>query len=478
MAPQKRDHTVLKVILTVIILTLVAGSAWLLKLSVDLVSTPADPQATESILSSLLGGEQGEETPDASNASDASDAADESDETGEPDKDKGSLFGDNADTQPTEPPQPVTASISAQGDLLIHGGIIKSCNLEGGYDFESNFRYLAPYLENYDYSIANLETTFGGDASPYQGWPMFNVPDAFGDAVVDAGFEMLLTANNHCYDTLEAGLLRTLEVAREKGLETLGTRLDGDEPRYSIVDINGIRVGMVSYTYTTSMSNGKPSLNGNTPVQNDHLVNYFHYNALGTFYSQLEDVLLQMESEGVDTTMVFIHWGEEYQITENNYQNTIAQKICDLGVDVIVGGHPHVVQPMELLTSAVDPEHKTVCIYSLGNAISNQRISEMRLKTGHTEDGVLFSVTFERDPESGDVSLSAVDVMPTWVALDSRNGKLEYNILPLEDADRDQWKEMFNLDDATFDQCVASYDRTMALVGPGLEQVNTWLASK
>ena len=307
---------------------------------------------------------------------------------------------------------------------------------------------------------------------------MFNVPDAFGDAVVDAGFEMLLTANNHCYDTLEAGLLRTLEVAREKGLETLGTRLDGDEPRYSIVEINGIRVGMVSYTYTTSMSNGKPSLNGNTPVQNDHLVNYFHYNALGTFYSQLEDVLLQMESEGVDTTMVFIHWGTEYEITENNYQNTIAQKICDLGVDVIVGGHPHVVQPMELLTSAVDPEHKTVCIYSLGNAISNQRISEMRLKTGHTEDGVLFSVTFERDPESGDVRLSAVDVMPTWVALDSRNGKLEYNILPLEDADRDQWKEMFNLDDATFDQCVASYDRTMALVGPGLEQVNTWLASK
>ena len=185
-----------------------------------------------------------------------------------------------------------------------------------------------------------------------------------------------------------------------------------------------------------------------------------------------------MHAEGVDATMVFIHWGTEYEITENNYQNTIAQKICDLGADVIVGGHPHVVQPIDLLTSAVDPEHKTVCIFSLGNAISNQRISEMRLKTGHTEDGVLFSVTFERDPESGKVSLSAVDVMPTWVALDSRNGKLEYNILPLADADRDQWKEMFNLDDATFSQCEASYDRTMAIVGPGLEQVNAWIASK
>ena len=176
--------------------------------------------------------------------------------------------------------------------------------------------------------------------------------------------------------------------------------------------------------------------------------------------------------------MVFIHWGEEYKIVENNYQNTIAQKICDLGVDVIVGGHPHVVQPIELLQSATDPEHKTVCIYSLGNAVSNQRIHEMDLKTGHTEDGVLFSVTFEKDPETGAVDLSAVDVLPTWVALDSRNGKLEYNILPLADADRESWKEAFNLDDATFSLCEASYDRTMAIVGPGLQQVNAWLASK
>ena len=304
------------------------------------------------------------------------------------------------------------------------------------------------------------------------------MPDAFGDAVVDAGFDMLLTANNHCYDTLEPGLLRTLEVSREKGLETLGTRLNGDEPRYSLVNINGIWVGMTAYTYTTSMSNGKPSLNGNTPVQNDHLVNYFDYNDLGTFYSELEDLLLRMHAEGADATMVFIHWGTEYEITENNYQNTIAQKICDLGVDVIVGGHPHVVQPMELLTSATDPTHKTVCIYSLGNAISNQRISEMRLKTGHTEDGVLFSVTFERDPVTGEVTLSTVEVVPTWVALDSRNGKLEYNILPLYDADRDLWMEKFNLDEATFDQCAASYDRTMAIVGPGLEQVNAWIAGE
>ena len=102
----------------------------------------------------------------------------------------------------------------------------------------------------------------------------------------------------------------------------------------------------------------------------------------------------------------------------------------------------------------------------------------MKLKTGHTEDGVIFSVTFEKDPETGAVDLSAVDVIPTWVAMDSRNGKLEYNILPLRDADRESWKEAFNLDDSTFSLCEASYDRTMAILGPGLEQVNAWLASR
>ena len=454
MAPRKRNFTALKIVLAVIIAVLVALCAYTAKLCVDLVRSPAEPLPTDSLLEDQTDRDPGE------------------------DAEKGGLFQDEEEERPTDPPQPVTASISAQGDLLIHGGIIKSCSFGDGYDFESNFRYLAPHLENYDYSIANLETTFGGDANPYQGWPLFNVPDAFGDAVVDAGFDMLLTANNHCYDTLEPGLLRTLEVAREKGLETLGTRLDKNEPRYSIVNINGIWVGMTAYTYTTSMSGGKPNLNGNTPVKNDHLVNYFDYNDLAGFYSELEDVLLRMHAEGVEATMVFIHWGEEYKIVENNYQNTIAQKICDLGVDVIVGGHPHVVQPIELLQSATDPEHKTVCIYSLGNAVSNQRIHEMDLKTGHTEDGVLFSVTFEKDPETGAVDLSAVDVLPTWVALDSRNGKLEYNILPLADADRESWKEAFNLDDATFSLCEASYDRTMAIVGPGLEQVNAWLASK
>lgn len=446
----KNNHVVLKVILILIMLLLIAGTVYTVKLCLDLPGLETPTQPTESIR----------------------------------------LPSGNRESEPTEPtettappettlPEPehvvATASIASQGDLLMHGGVIRSgAQGDGTYDFEPVFRYVKEYVSGYDLALANLETTFGGDANPYQGWPLFNVPDAFGDSIVEAGYDLLLTSNNHCYDTLMAGFKRTIEVSRDKGLMVLGSRLTEEEPNYAVVDLNGIRVGMVSYTYTTSMSGGKPSLNGNSPVENPALVNYFSYTNLDKFYSELTDILEKMKSEGAEATMLFIHWGTEYEIVENNYQDTIAQKVCDLGVDVIVGGHPHVVQPVQLLSSAVDPEHKTVCIYSLGNAVSNQRIAEMRLKTGHTEDGVLFAVTFEKYSD-GTVYLAGAEVLPTWVNLSSVNGKLEYNILPLEDAKRDTWKERFNLTDSLFQNCVDSYQRTMDIVGPGMEQVQTWL---
>ena len=449
----KNNHVVLKVILILIMLLLIAGTVYTVKLCLDLPGLETPTQPTESIR----------------------------------------LPSGNRESEPTEPtettappettlPEPehvvATASIASQGDLLMHGGVIRSgAQGDGTYDFESVFRYVKEYVSGYDLALANLETTFGGDANPYQGWPLFNVPDAFGDSIVEAGYDLLLTSNNHCYDTLMAGFKRTIEVSRDKGLMVLGSRLTEEEPNYAVVDLNGIQVGMVSYTYTTSMSGGKPSLNGNSPVENPALVNYFSYTNLDKFYSELTDILEKMKSEGAEATMLFIHWGTEYEIVENNYQDTIAQKVCDLGVDVIVGGHPHVVQPVQLLSSAVDPEHKTVCIYSLGNAVSNQRISEMRLKTGHTEDGVLFAVTFEKYSD-GTVYLAGAEVLPTWVNLSSVNGKLEYNILPLEDAKRDEWKEAFNLTDSLYQNCVDSYDRTMNIVGSGMERVQSWLAQQ
>jgi hypothetical protein len=142
-----------------------------------------------------------------------------------------------------------------------------------------------------------------------------------------------------------------------------------------------------------------------------------------------------------------------------------------MGVDVIVGGHPHVVQPVELLQSVTNPEHKTVCIYSLGNAISNQRVSEMRLKTGHTEDGILFNFTLVKYID-GTVELLETSCVPTWVYM--VGNKQSYTIFPLDYSLMEQWQENFQIDDATFTACVDSYSRTMELVGQGLEKAQAW----
>lgn len=380
----------------------------------------------------------------------------------------------------TEPLPHVTASatLGAQGDLLMHKPIFKSGTVvyqgDDEYDFSSIFEYMDGYTDVVDYMVANLETTFGGDKYPYQGNPSFNCPDSLLDALTASGYDMLLTANNHSNDTLLEGINRTLTQIRGKGLDTLGTRLSTEEARYCVEEINGIKIGMVCYTYTAEVRSGKPSLNFNTPVEKPEQINYFNPADLDSFYQEAKAIIADMENAGAEATVFYMHWGEEYQLTENQTQNTIAQKLCDMGVDVIIGGHPHVVQPMELLTSTTDASHKTVCIYSVGNAVSNQRIAEMNLKTGHTEDGALFTVTFEKYSD-GSVYVASADVLPTWVNLHSASGSKEYNILPLDEATKDEWKTLYNLTEAQYTSAKDSFDRTMAIVGEGLEEVQTYL---
>ena len=384
-----------------------------------------------------------------------------------------------AETQPTVVS---TATLGAMGDMLMHIQLFDAthdaiANLgNGNYDFSPVFEYLTDTVESYDYCVANLETTFGGDNYPYQGNPAFNCPDPLAKALADTGYDLMLTANNHCSDTLLDGIKRTLNVVRGQNMETLGTRLTEEEPRFTIAEINGIKIGMTCYTYTMKMVDGIPSLNGGLPLQDPDLVNWFTYEDLNGFYTEIGAVYSNMLAAGAEATVVFIHWGDEYQLTENGTQNAIGQKLCDLGFDVIVGGHPHVVQPMELLESTLDPHHKTVCIYSLGNSVSNQRQGNLTsITTAHTEDGVLFGVTFEKYSD-GTVYVSDASVLPLWVNMHTSTGKLEYNILPLDIAAEDTWADAFGL---TADQAKAAKDshkRTMDIVGPGLEQCRSWLS--
>ena len=379
-----------------------------------------------------------------------------------------------------------TATILSTGDVLMHGKVINSGKQEdGSYNFDSIFQYVKSYSQAADFSVANLETTLCGtdNGYAYAGNPKFNCPDAIVDSLKGAGFDMLLTANNHADDTSLVGYKRTLNTVRDKGLDTLGTYLSADEQKWTIEEVNGIKIGMVCYTYSDGFSqNGYPLLNYNEVGENG-ILNYFTYDKLPEFYTQLQGYLDEMKAAGADATVVYLHWGEEYkwQTGEgpNANQTAMAQKLCDMGVDVIVGGHPHVVQPVDLLTSGTDAEHKTIVLYSMGNAVSNQRKEEMQQSepTGHTEDGVLFCVTFAKYSD-GSVFVDSAELIPTWVNMHANSGATEYNILPLEESTAAQWQAQFGLTDTQLVNAKASFDRTQALVLPGMEKVQNYLTQQ
>lgn len=379
---------------------------------------------------------------------------------------------------PTDPPITVesTATLSATGDILMHKPVINTGTVtDGEYDFASIFTYFSDYVTAADYAVANLETTLAAtnNGYAYSGYPRFNCPDGIVTSAKNAGFDMLLTANNHSYDTRGIGLRRTQQVIAERGLVNLGSKLEADDPNYLVVTVNGINLGLCCYTYEDNAAADQKAPNGITMSSADApLLNTFDYTNLSAFYEEMQENIALMEEAGADAVVLFIHWGNEYKIQQNDTQSAMAQELCNLGVDVIIGGHPHVVQPVELLTSTTDAAHKTVCLYSMGNAVSNQRVGEMSLKTGHTEDGVLFSVTFTKYSD-GTVILSDADLLPTWVDLRS-SPKKAYAILPL-DKQIEDWKTQFSLTDSTLEKAQKSYDRTMAIVGEGMTQVDTYL---
>ena len=469
----QRKHTGAIVVLSLIMALLIAGSAFMIYLCFDLTNASEDTSGNPGFFDKLLSGllDDKEEVPAPTEPEELpTDPTEESTEE---------------TTEPTLPePEHVvsTATIAATGDILMHMPVVDTGRQsDGTYDFSSIFRYLQPYTTDVDYAVANLETTLCGtdNGYPYHGYPNFNCPDEIAYGAADAGFDMLLTANNHSYDTGIVGYKRTIQVVNEAGMEHLGTQTSAEDPKFSIVEINGIKIGMLCYTYAYSVdSKGSPSLNGMPHISEVGICNYFHSGSLDSFYEEVDGHLQAMEAQGAEATMMFIHWGVEYHTSANDEQKAIAQKLCDLGIDVIVGGHPHVVQPIDLLQSTVDPDHKTVCLYSMGNAVSNQRQGNISsISSAHTEDGVLFSVTFSKYSD-GTVHLEGTDLIPCWVNRHATYGKMEYNILPLDPDTREEWQTLYDLNDTMLGAASRSFDRTMAIVGDGLLLAQDYLATE
>ena len=371
------------------------------------------------------------------------------------------------------------ATVLSTGDLMMHLPIVRSGLKDGNYDFSYIYSYLKDYVNKADYAVVNLETTLSGtDRKEYTGYPKFNSPDAVASGAVSGGFDLLLTANNHCYDYGTAGMLRTLEVVKAAGADTLGTHAKAGEQTYLIRDLNGIKVGMLNYTYgDIGEDPDRPFINGlKTDSAAAGLTNVFAYSKLELFYTEVENQISAMRAAGAEVIMLYIHWGEEYTTNVNRYQKQIAQKMCDLGVDVIAGSHPHVVQTMELLTSGVNPSHQTVVLYSMGNFLSNQRADNISLSTGQSEDSVLFSCTFVKF-SNGKVVLEDIEILPTWVLIRGSGNGRSYHILPL-DKEVEDWAKVYDLTGTQSVDAHQSYSRTMDTLGTAYKDIRDKLAQR
>lgn len=239
----------------------------------------------------------------------------------------------------------------ATGDGLIHSVIFKSYqNANGGFDFTPALSDVKDIVSDYDIAYYNQETPMGDATLDYSGYPRFYVPKEFGDAMMDAGFNTVSLASNHSLDRGEAGILQTVKYYKTTNLLYNGIN-DSKEMRnnYIIKEKNGITYTLLSYT---TLTNGL-----SVPAGKDYLLNIYDEEKVKEDIKNVRDK--------VDVLIVAMHWGEEYQSSPNDSQKQIAKTLTDAGVDIIIGNHPHILQPITKIND-------TIVMYSLGNFISNQ----------------------------------------------------------------------------------------------------------
>lgn len=257
---------------------------------------------------------------------------------------------------------PCEAELLFVGDAMAHGPQLRAAlQPDGTYDFTPCFDALRTEISGADYAVVNLETPVSG--GNYSGYPMFNAPDSYVDALRDAGFDLFLTANNHTLDRGDAGLKKTIHLLDSLGLDHLGTYVNATERSRRlpmIAEVKGYRVGMLNYTYGTNGLKAK----------GDVVVDYIDRDVIA------QDVKA-LRNAGAEIIIANMHWGEEYHLQPVASEKSMADYLTSLGVDVIMGSHPHVVQPVETRTNPITGTPVQV-IYSLGNFISNQQDTNSR----------------------------------------------------------------------------------------------------
>lgn len=267
----------------------------------------------------------------------------------------------------TEPQTEAVKEVTliAVGDVLAHTPVLAAAKGEAdSYNFDSLFSVMKEDFESADIAVVNQETILGGsDAGfPYDGYPNFNTPDAMGEAIINAGFDVVLQASNHSRDAGIDGILHSINYWKSNAnkITMIGLN-DSEEERNQIriVEKNGISIAMLNYTY---------SLNGYTlPVDKQYIVNILNSTTLDQVKADITKA-----SEIADFVIVFPHWGVEDKVEEpSEEQKYWAKMMTEAGADLIIGTHPHVIETIEWVTA--DNGNKALCYYSIGNYISNQQ---------------------------------------------------------------------------------------------------------
>lgn len=320
----------------------------------------------------------------------------------------------------------INVNIKATGDIMFHPSQLDGAynSKTKTYDFTNSFKAVKEILSAADIAIANFEgTTAGNTVYAYQGYPLFNAPDEVLDAIKDAGFDILSTANNHTLDTRKAGVIRTIEQIKARGMEPIGTYVEKPETRVLIKEVKGIKFAFLAYT---EMVNGLESTM--TPQDLDAMVNIINETKI------LEDIAYA-KSKNADIIIAYLHWGDEYSRIQAPRQEALADKLITEGVDIILGSHPHVIQPAQ----KIEYMGKTKFVsYSMGNFLSNQRVETLvpygmtEEISKYTEDGVIVDINIEKNGETGEVSLKNVSYIPLWVYKGTtQDGGTEHVVYPI-----------------------------------------------
>jgi poly-gamma-glutamate capsule biosynthesis protein CapA/YwtB (metallophosphatase superfamily) len=312
-----------------------------------------------------------------------------------------------------EGPRATQVTIAAVGDIMVHGAQLKSAwdAERDTYDFAPVFSPVKDLLSAADVTIGNLETTLPGREKLYRGYPRFGTPDALVAALHGAGIDVLTTANNHACDTGKRGVVRTIKVLDGSGILHTGTyrnKSEYESQRILMVERNRIRFAFISYTY---------GLNG-MPIPKGTYVNLIDKEQMA------EDINLARE-QCPDVIIVLIHWGTEYERYPNQFQKKTAAFLFSEGADIVLGSHPHVVQPFELksITDKYGDTKPRLVIYSLGNFVSNQR-------DRYRDGGIIFNFTIHKDKDTA-LAITDVRYTPTWVYVHRTANKNQFYILPI-----------------------------------------------